>query len=232
MVANAPLYAPTVRLTESARLALSGNDLWDRRAVYQTDGTTGYYYFSTDTSTWALDNSSRSENVDILGDAGGLQYWDNSNVRVMRLFIDDSGNLFIDPADGTGDVTIGGGDVNANQATAGNNSALNLQIENVTQAQLLQEGTTGFTILEALATNGALIFVIPGGSGANGWNFFHRGDFENKAVISEKGAFGIKDGITAPSAIAGLAQVYVDTADGDYKIIFGDGTVKTLTTDT
>lgn len=232
MAANAPLYAPLASLTEAQRLALSGNDLWDSRAVFQTDGTRGYYYFSTDTSTWTLDNKSRSGNDDIVGKRGALQYWDDDNVRVMKIFIDDAGNLFIDPADGTGDVTIGGGDVNANQAIAGNNSALNLQIENVTQAQLLQEGATGFTVLEALATSGALIFVIPGGSGVNGWNFFHRGDFENKAVISEKGAFGIKDGITAPSAIAGLAQVYVDVADGDYKIIFGDGTVKVISPDT
>jgi hypothetical protein len=43
---------------------------------------------------------------------------------------------------------------------------------------------------------------------------------------------GIKDGITAPSAIVGIAQIYVDTADGDLKIIFGDGTVKLLSADT
>ena len=40
------------------------------------------------------------------------------------------------------------------------------------------------------------------------------------------------DGVTAPSTIAGHAQIYVDSADGDLKVKFGDGTVKTLTTDT
>ena len=30
----------------------------------------------------------------------------------------------------------------------------------------------------------------------------------------------------------GLAQLYVDTADGDLKVKFGDGTVKTIVTDT
>jgi hypothetical protein len=40
------------------------------------------------------------------------------------------------------------------------------------------------------------------------------------------------DGITAPSTIATHAQLYVDTADGDLKIKFGDGTVKTIVTDT
>jgi hypothetical protein len=40
------------------------------------------------------------------------------------------------------------------------------------------------------------------------------------------------DGVSAPSVQAGRAQIYVDTTDGDLKIIFGDGTVKTIVTDT
>jgi hypothetical protein len=44
--------------------------------------------------------------------------------------------------------------------------------------------------------------------------------------------FAIEDGIAAPSAAVGFAQIYVDTADGDLKVIFGDGTIKTLATDT
>lgn len=42
----------------------------------------------------------------------------------------------------------------------------------------------------------------------------------------------ITDGITAPGAAAGRARIYVDTADGDLKIVFADGTVKTIVTDT
>jgi len=42
----------------------------------------------------------------------------------------------------------------------------------------------------------------------------------------------LQDGITAPSATVGQAKMYVDTADGDLKIIFGDGTIKTITVDT
>jgi hypothetical protein len=45
-------------------------------------------------------------------------------------------------------------------------------------------------------------------------------------------AYHLADGITAPTATAGRAKIYVDTADGDLKIIFGDGTVKTIVTDT
>lgn len=46
------------------------------------------------------------------------------------------------------------------------------------------------------------------------------------------GSLGIKDGITAPAAISGMALVYVDTADGDLKVRFGDGTIKTIVVDT
>lgn len=47
-----------------------------------------------------------------------------------------------------------------------------------------------------------------------------------------RGALGLTDGMTAPSTIAGFAQLYVDTADGDLKVKFGDGTVKTIVVDT
>jgi hypothetical protein len=46
------------------------------------------------------------------------------------------------------------------------------------------------------------------------------------------GALQITDGITAPGTAAGYASIYVDTADGDLKVKFGDGTVKTISTDT
>ena len=40
------------------------------------------------------------------------------------------------------------------------------------------------------------------------------------------------DGVTQPNAETGRAQIYVDTADGDLKIRFSDGTTKTIVTDT
>lgn len=41
----------------------------------------------------------------------------------------------------------------------------------------------------------------------------------------------LKDGVTAPSTFSGQAAIYVDSADGDLKIKFSDGTVKTIVTD-
>jgi len=46
------------------------------------------------------------------------------------------------------------------------------------------------------------------------------------------GAINLADGMTAPGTVAGMAQIYVDTADGDLKVKFGDGTVKTIVVDT
>lgn len=46
------------------------------------------------------------------------------------------------------------------------------------------------------------------------------------------GGLVLVDGITAPSTRVGAAVIYVDTADGDLKIKFGDGTVKTIVVDT
>lgn len=42
----------------------------------------------------------------------------------------------------------------------------------------------------------------------------------------------IEDGITEPSTRAGYARMFVDSADGDLKIKFSDGTVKLISTDT
>lgn len=35
----------------------------------------------------------------------------------------------------------------------------------------------------------------------------------------------------APSTVSGKAQLYIDPADGNFKIIFGSGTIKTIATD-
>ncbi len=56
-------------------------------------------------------------------------------------------------------------------------------------------------------------------------------DLLNLAAVQEAN-LNITDGIAAPSATVGRAKIYIDTADGDLKIVFGDGTVKTISVDT
>lgn len=46
------------------------------------------------------------------------------------------------------------------------------------------------------------------------------------------GNFKLKDGVPAPSASFGNAVIYIDQADGDLKIQFVDGTIKTIVVDT
>jgi hypothetical protein len=42
----------------------------------------------------------------------------------------------------------------------------------------------------------------------------------------------IVDGVDAPAAVAGYVFLFVDSADGDLKVRFGDGTIKTISVDT
>ena len=50
--------------------------------------------------------------------------------------------------------------------------------------------------------------------------------------LDVNGALCLVDGMTAPGTHTGKASIYVDSADGDLKVKFGDGTVKTIATDT
>lgn len=40
------------------------------------------------------------------------------------------------------------------------------------------------------------------------------------------------DGTTAPTATVGVAKIFIDVADGDLKIIYGDGVTKVIAADT
>jgi hypothetical protein len=58
------------------------------------------------------------------------------------------------------------------------------------------------------------------------------GTTTDSAQLTVNGAMALVDGMTAPGTTSGWAKIYVDSADGDLKVKFGDGTVKTLATDT
>lgn len=103
-------------------------------------------------------------------------------------------------------------------------------------------GNTGIRVdANSLAFAGTINFTTR----VNGNRFF--GTFAAKSSVSatfvewdsyatdagsRDGELVITDGVTAPAVLAGFAQIYADTADGDLKVIFGDGTVKTIVVDT
>ena len=69
-------------------------------------------------------------------------------------------------------------------------------------------------------------------SGSGGELWLGANNTADLVRIGLTGAVIIPDGIAAPAALAGKAKLYVDTADGDLKVIFADGTIKTIATDT
>lgn len=72
------------------------------------------------------------------------------------------------------------------------------------------------TTASTTTSSGAL--VVSGGVGVAG-------------AVNAGTFYGLVDGVTAPATESGYARIYVDSADGDLKVKFGDGTVKTIATD-
>jgi hypothetical protein len=100
---------------------------------------------------------------------------------------------------------------------------------------------------------GSPIYLIAGGAN----NIYFRTDNVDKWYVSSGGAFmpatndsydvggpsariknvfsrtlRIADGINSPGTEAGYATIFVDSSDGDLKVKFGDGTIRTIVTDT
>lgn len=75
------------------------------------------------------------------------------------------------------------------------------------------------------------------GAGASAEHSFLVGFLSNKTYADVNGrlvteTLELADGVNVPSTIAGRATIFVSSADGDLKIKFGDGTVKTIVVDT
>ena len=51
------------------------------------------------------------------------------------------------------------------------------------------------------------------------------------AAADAAGNIQIVDGVAAPDTLSGYGTIYIDTSDGDLKIKFGDGSIKTIVTD-
>ena len=57
-------------------------------------------------------------------------------------------------------------------------------------------------------------------------------DDEGAVWSSELPSLALADGVPEPVTVAGRAFLYIDEADGDLKIKFGDGVIKTIAEDT
>lgn len=78
-------------------------------------------------------------------------------------------------------------------------------------------------------TDNRIVFYVNGaqaGYVATDGNLFWDGKLIRADILE------LTDGVAAPPAGAGGARLYVDAADGDLKIIFADGTIKTIVIDT
>lgn len=111
------------------------------------------------------------------------------------------------------------------------------------QATNAFNGVSGYSIVNLLGRNnnqGNITNVFAGTFGAKqGTDTVFAGNdilalgLDNQRfsyVFGQK--YTLADGITAPSASSGLAHIFIDSNDGDLKIIYGDGTVKTIVVDT
>lgn len=75
------------------------------------------------------------------------------------------------------------------------------------------------------------VFVGTNGTLVNSSSTYLNQDLYSTDAVNKVGSLPIVDGVTAPSATSGTAFMFIDVADGDLKIAFGDGVVKTITTD-
>lgn len=152
--------------------------------------------------------------------------------------IDSSASVFIsdahveDATNGVHVVAAGGSVIVENfvgHATLTN--CINIETQNVTCIGITPNGVTN-TITDT--------GISPTNTFGGQVQFYSVGADGNRQVFSTNSnahwkvnsPFSLLDGLTAPSAVAGRAYIYVDTADGDLKVKFGDGITKTIATDT
>lgn len=104
-------------------------------------------------------------------------------------------------------------------------------------------GASGFSVINLFGKNnnqGNITNVFTGSFGARmGTDTVFAGDANLVTGLDNQrydSAFvykmSLKDGITAPGTNSGHAYIYVDTADGDLKVKFGDGVTKVIAADT
>lgn len=152
--------------------------------------------------------------------------------------------------DGSGHVTFNEGFTAGSGASLQGNVGIQQASPEVTLT-LINTGTFGWGGRSRLKSSGSGLLTLLNNT-ETGWErlmfggtsssfpALKRSNTQLQVVLADDSAFtsvaaqylDITDGITAPSAGTGRARIYVDTSDGDLKVIFADGTIKTIATDT
>lgn len=136
------------------------------------------------------------------------------------------GNLFGFSNQSSANGTAIGNHININTA---NTFTIGYGVSSVSKLNNTVSNSLGLGFSE---TTPSFLFAKTADSYLNGSGNVSIGSTTANAKLDVAGDIAITDGMTAPTATVGKAKIYVDSADGDLKIIFGDGTVKTITTDT
>ena len=95
--------------------------------------------------------------------------------------------------------------------------------DTTTAALSAEQGASVYAASVTSVNNTSLYSVQAGGQIVNA---------SEQVLSSNYSYLSLVDGVTVPSTTSGTAFLYVDSSDGDLKVKFGDGTVKTIATDT
>ena len=161
-------------------------------------------------------------------------------------FEDDVNNNFVENIPNSGNPTVNFHGCTFTREASGSKEVLNGNRVHITinGGWFRMPGSgTQTTFLSSTGAYRAIIkdmIFVSGGSITNwidrsagtGFNYQDNLDLVETNKEIRLPVLSLTDGTTAPATISGQAQIYVDTADGDLKIKFGDGTVKTIVVDT
>lgn len=123
----------------------------------------------------------------------------------------DAGMTILSPSTDTGRIAFG----DEGSATSG-------QLRYLHSSDAMEQVTAGNKIIR----QDNLGNVVPGATGAQ-----DLGSESLRFQHAHVSRMKLLDGISAPAAVAGWAFLFVDSADGDLKVRFGDGVTKTIVTD-
>jgi len=241
-----------------APVGLSGSAVNALATAFTIDGGTGL--IRSNLNGFDVNNSATvlfgAQGTNIIGRPGASTtltfgsnlYWQQLEfytAGTRRWYFDASGH-FLAGADNAYDIGASGATRPRNVFVAGNVTA-NTVISFITRVTNINNNNNQNTVLTLTDNSDNLLFATGGTSPrinfcgtTSSFPALKRNSTALETKLADDSAYAphamqyldVTDGITAPASATGRARIYVDTADGDLKVIFADGTVKTIVTDT